>query len=583
MRRLLPLARTLALALLVSASPALLFSASPARAQQPPASPLMTALEAELARAADLRLPDSPAPYLVAYEVLDGEVATAEALFGALSATDEGPYRMLRVDVRVGDYALDSANFEGNFGDRSGTRMRLLPDEDEVLALRRELWLATDEAYKGATEQLSSKLAAREGSVRPFGPDLLRAPPLVTDPAARPAVPAAPLEALVKALSARLQGHGMEEGRAVARSWQGVRVLASTEGHRAWLPTGFAVLRVEAATRAPDGALLRDAVSWVVPTPDQLPPMAELEAEVDEMVAWLEGLKAAPVEEDYLGPVLFEGPAAMEVFRQLLAPELSGTPAPERPPEGFDDGEQVPTARIGRRLLPEGWSVVDDPIAALEEGAAGGYRHDFEGVEARRIELVQDGVVKTLLMSRVPREGLEASTGHGRSLGADRRIALPAAVTIEPARPRGPARLERKGLALARQTVQPYLLVVGRMEPAALAEDFHVAFSGEGPLPGLTRPTRAWRLYPDGRREPVRGLSFVGVDRRVLRDVVMAGRVEAPRSELDAEPGPQRFGIGPVGGLPVTWSVPPVLVGELELHGGGGREQRVLPPPETAG
>ncbi|MCK6503794.1 metallopeptidase TldD-related protein [Myxococcota bacterium] len=551
-----------------------------ARAAAPAPPPLMQALEAELARTAELRLPDAPPPYLVSYEVLDGEVATAEALFGALSSTDDGPYRMLRVDVRVGDYALDSGNFEGNFGDRSGTRMRLLPDEDEVLALRRELWLATDEAYKGATEQLSSKLAAREGSVRELGPDLLRVPPLVTEPALRPAVPVEPLEALVQALSARLQGQGLEEGRAVARSWQGVRVLASTEGHRAWLPTGFAVLRVEAATRAADGALLRDAVSWVVPTPAQLPPMAELEAEVDQMVAWLQGLRQAPVEEDYLGPVLFEGPAAMEVFRQLLAPELAGTPAPERPPEGFADGEQVPTARIGRRLLPEGWTVVDDPVAAREQGLAGGYDHDFEGVAAERVELVQDGVVRRLLMSRVPREGMDRSTGHGRSLGADRRVAMTAAVTVQPARPRSPSRLERKGLALARQTVQPYLLVVERLEPPALAEDFRVAFSGEAPLPGLTRPTRAWRLYPDGRREPVRGLSFVGVDRRVLRDVVLAGRVQEPRSELDAEPGPQRFGIGVVGGLPVTWSVPPVLVGELELHGAGGREQRVLPPPE---
>lgn len=560
----------------------LLLAAPPARATEPAASPLMAALQAELARAPALRLPDAPAPYLVSYEVLDGEVATAEALFGALSATDDGPYRMLRVDVRVGDYALDSGNFEGNFGDRSGTRMRLLPDEDEVLALRRELWLATDEAYKGATEQLSSKLAAREGSVRTFGPDLLRAPPLVTPPVARPAVPVAPLEELVQSLSARLQGHGLEEGRAVARSWQGVRVLASTEGSQAFVPTGFAVLRVEAATRAADGALLRDAVSWIVPTPDQLPAMAELEAEVDGMVAWLEGLRQAPVEEDYLGPVLFEGPAAMEVFRQLLAPELVGTPAPERPPEGFSDGEQVPTARLGRRLLPLGWTVVDDPARAHAQGLAGGYLHDFEGVQAQRVELVEDGVVRKLLMSRVPREGMDQSTGHGRALGADRRGAMTAAVTVQPARPRSPARLARKGLALARQTVQPYLLVVERMEPPALAEDFRVAFSGEAPLPGLTRPTRAWRLYPDGRREPVRGLSFVGVDRRVLRDVVLAGRVEAPRSELDAEPGPQRFGIGPVGGLPVTWSVPPVLIGELELHGAGGREQRVLPPPEPA-
>jgi hypothetical protein len=188
-------------------------------------------------------------------------------------------------------------------------------------------------------------------------------------------------------------------------------------------------------------------------------------------------------------------------------------------------------------------------------------------------------VVRSLLMSRVPRQGMEGSTGHGRSLGSNRREAMPAAVRVEPARPKGERRLQKKGLRLARPTLQPYLLVVEEMEPPAMSEDFHVAFSGEGPLPGLTRPTRAWRLYPDGRREPVRGLSFVGVDRRVLRDIVLAGRTEDPVGVMDAAPGSQRFGIGALGGLPASWAVPSVLIGELELSGSPGREQRVLPMP----
>ncbi len=545
----------------------------------PSSSVLVQAAEAELARATDLRLPDSPPPYLLSYELLDGQVASVEASFGALTSTDQGPYRVLRVEVRVGDYALDNGNFEGSFGERSGTTQRLLPDEDDVLALRREIWLATDEAYKGATEQLSGKLAAREGSTRSFGPDLYRVEPLVTEPVEWGEVPAEPLEELVRELSGRLVGRGLEEGRASARAWQGARLLISSEGHRAWIPTGYAVVRVEAVTRAEDGARLRDVRSWVVRDAASLPEREQMGAEVDAMVDWLVGLQTAPVEGDYLGPVLFEGPAALELFRQLLAAEISGTPPMELPPEDVGEGGQVPTARIGRRLLPLGWSVVDDPARAEEEGLAGGYTVDFEGVPAQRVELVEDGVVRRLLMSRVPRQGMEGSTGHGRSLGSNRREAMPAAVRIEPARPKGEGRLQKKGLRLARPTLQPYLLVVEEMEPPAVSEDFQVAFSGEGPLPGLTRPTRAWRLYPDGRREPVRGLSFVGVDRRVLRDIVLAGRTEDPVGVMDAAPGSQRFGIGTLGGLPASWAVPAVLIGELELSGSPGREQRVLKMP----
>ena len=121
--------------------------------------------------------------------------------------------------------------------------------------------------------------------------------------------------------------------------------------------------------------------------------------------------------------------------------------------------------------------------------------------------------------------------------------------------------------------------MVRRLEPPALAEDFHVAFSGEGPLPGLTRPLEVYRLYADGREEPVRGLTFVGVDRRVLRDIAMAGAVGEPVDVLDASMGSQRFSVGAVGGLPSTWTVPSVVITELELRGSGGGEPRALTPP----
>jgi hypothetical protein len=201
-------------------------------------------------------------------------------------------------------------------------------------------------------------------------------------------------------------------------------------------------------------------------------------------------------------------------------------------------------------------------------------------VEASRVELVVDGVLRHFLMSRIPRaQADERSTGHGRGLGAERRQAMPGVVQVEPHRTRSQRRLKRKALTLAREAGLPYVLVVGRMEPLSLVEDFEVAFSGDGPLAGLTRPTEAWRLYPDGRVEPVRGLGFVGVDRRALRDVAMAGELGPPVDMMDAGEGSRRYSIGAVGGLPVTWQAPPVLITELELYGASGGEPHSYPAP----
>ena len=61
--------------------------------------------------------------------------------------------RFLRVVVRVGDYKQDSY-----FGQGEGT-LDLAPLDDDELALRNQLWLATDRAYKAATESLAAKQA----------------------------------------------------------------------------------------------------------------------------------------------------------------------------------------------------------------------------------------------------------------------------------------------------------------------------------------------------------------------------------------------------------------------------------------
>ncbi len=538
--------------------------------------PLRRALHVELDRSlSSLALPDEPPPYWIAYDVVQGRVATTYAESGAVLTDDEVPHRQLRVEVRCGDADFDSGNFDA-LGEPNGVVVGGLPLEDEVLALRREIWLHTDRAYKDAVEQFSRKKAE-------LGPEALPGPAQAPmSPVRGGAVEPRPLDgerirSLVTHLSELLAAEPLfEEVVAAGRDWQGTRVTVTSEGTSFERPTGHAVLRIEAVLKTADGSRVRDGRWWVARTAAELPPLSELEHEVRDLGKWLVALAEAPVLEDWLGPVLFEGPAAVEVFRQLVAPEVVGTP-PEREGRGPWGPEPVerPRARIGRRLLPEGWTVVDDPRPELP----GQLVLDHEGVPSERVELVEDGVVRRLLQSRVPAGDEPASTGHARAGGGDRRQALPTNVAVVPPRSVSSRKLEQKALRLAAQTGQDRVLVIRRLEPPAMTEDFDVHFTGEGPPPGLTPPYEAYLLASDGRREAVRGLGFHGVDRRMLRDIVLAGEVEGPLGVMDADPGPQRYLIGAVGGLPASWSGPAVLVSELELYGSGGGEPRVVPPP----
>ena len=85
---------------------------------------------------------------------------------------------------------------------------------------------------------------------------------------------------------------------------------------------------------------------------------------------------------------------------------------------------------MGRRLLPFGWSVVDD--ATMKRKLNGSYAYDAQGVAPTRVNLVENGVVKDLLMTRIPRGEFTESTGHARASGGDRYVALPSVVTVKP-------------------------------------------------------------------------------------------------------------------------------------------------------
>ena len=78
------------------------------------------------------------------------------------------------------------------------------------------------------------------------------------------------------------------------------------------------------------------------------------------------------------------------------------------------------------RPLPRKWASRCCPASCLcptippwpslaNTWLSGTYEFDDEGQKARRVDLIQDGVLKTFLMSRLPIASFGASNGHGRA------------------------------------------------------------------------------------------------------------------------------------------------------------------------
>ena len=105
----------------------------------------------------------------------DVEDYNAEAAFGALRENQHAHYRVLRVVVRIGDYKQDS------FYARGQGESMILPLDNDPIALRRQIWLATDSAYKDAGQALAEKQAELKRFAADANPvdDFAKTPPLI--------------------------------------------------------------------------------------------------------------------------------------------------------------------------------------------------------------------------------------------------------------------------------------------------------------------------------------------------------------------------------------------------------------------
>jgi hypothetical protein len=540
---------------------------------------LVDALTDEMARAkAELQLDDSPSIYHLRYKlVLVDEVDVVAELGGILRA-EEGPGAGLGVEVRVGEPGWDNTGFGGW---QDGFRIVGVPQRPTPHALSLDAWRVTDRSYKDAVEQYSRKQA--QAVLPPDHPgDYTLTGPVVHD-GGRPAVAAlAPLTTLAETLSADMLGPtGLELGQVYIGHETGSLWIVDTEGTRVRRPIHETTIRAVVHLRDDSGLSLTDHRLWTVRDPADLPSLDAMRAEVGEMVEHLSSVAEAPrLSEEYVGPVLFEDGAAADLFRYILLPQLEGTP-PEIPFDTFigDLGEDGGGARLLRRVLPQGWSVTDDPTSVPAH--PGSYTHDWEGTEAQSVRFVEDGIVRRVAMSRVPRAGVDGSTGHGRGTLSRRAVGKTSLTTVEPARALPATKLRKLAVKAAASYDRDWVLVVRRLEhPSLRTLGSSELFFGDGPA--LPAPVEVVRLYADGREEAVKGVSFSQVQRWVLRDIVAAGK-RVVHDFLSSIDGDDSY-LGPTEGTPCRLTAPAVLIGEMELlpTAADSSEVRSLPPPVVA-
>jgi len=535
------------------------------------------ALQDELARSmSDLHLGDESRPYYLGYTIYDLEQASVNATLGALTASHAYRGRILRTDLRVGDPSFDNSNFEG------GARVETVPIEDDYAALRRELWLRTDEAYKAALETLARKRAAAEGQAAAAA-DEAAVGDFSKEAASHLEVPfpagaAEPdvLRESARKLSSVLADFPEISSSRVSASYAIVRRrLLSSEGTFVDDNQHTVQINVVAETQAPDGMKLRSFVPFTALSPTGLPALAEMEKSVRAMAKELVAMRSAPVAASGAGAVLFEGLAAPQVVKLLLGDQVAGTPPPKTAQAGSDEGNDqgALATKLGQKVAAAGVNAVDDPAQAAGPGKAalyGSYKIDDEGVPAQRVSLIEHGVLKSLLMSRTPRKEIVHSNGHARAP----RFAAPRArvgtLVVSGVRPQPRAALLAelgkiaKGGGITTYVVRLLdddSLAGGEADDLAALLSF--GMGGHGPPP--VRPLVVYRL-DHGKETLVRGLLLENLLPRSLKDITAVGADATVYNFLEGGAG--------FSGVPTTIISPPLLVSDVDVRRQTGRNRK---------
>jgi len=578
---------------------------APAPAQSPATDPTdndqtLRAMHDELERSRErLQLPDVQKPFYIEYRLLDLDVRNVTASFGGLVSTNTTRDRFMSVNVRIGDYHLDSSNFisEDGFQGFLGSTGQVGIDRD-YSSLRQDLWLATDQAYKEAATQMALKQAFLRSLTKPPEiDDFAQEPPVVKlDPRIEPDWTSRNWEDEARAASAVLRDFPQLYGTRVNYSLIYITTyLMNSEGTT--IRTSRRLAAVEAAldTQADDGMPLHNYYAVYVARPADLPDAATVAKGVAQSASELMQLRASPLVPDFTGPVLFDAPAAGSTLAQVLAPSLSGARSPLSMMPAFDQiiermgGRSEWSGRVGTRVLPPSVTLVDDPTMKDFQGQLllGDYEVDDDGVKAQRVSIVENGILKDLLMSRRPGPDFQSSNGHARSANLTTPQPLSSNLFFQSSDALKPADLRKKFLDACRSDGHEWCIEVKRMDNPALSsirQDDFSEFIGEiagGIASGERMPLLLYRVYvADGREELVRGGHIDGLTLRSLRNILGVGDdatvFRYMQNPTGGFAGTSLGAFGSAqGGIPSSVVAPSLLLEEVEIRGFHGEPRRL--------
>lgn len=522
-------------------------------------------LLSELDRSHGVLAEEQLPPYFISYEVTRVESFQLSASSGASNYARDETRTVVDVVVRVGDYSLDSTHpIQGRRPNAISSGSIAIDDPD---ALRRTLWLRTEQMYQRAVERYAIVLEEERTTVAADDQsgDYSKAEahqfvqPIVNLKRGRG------FEDTLDSITAPFVGAShVLTNRAVY--WGGVstRWYVNTDGTAIRVSEPSYGLSISATARSDDGMDLSRSTAYHAHSPSGLPDQEHARQTATQYVDDLRALRSAPLMEPYTGPAILSGRASGVFFHEILGHRLEGDRQ-----KGINDAQTFKN-KLGERVLPRKFNVSFDPTVQKfgSTDLAGWYQFDNEGSPGQRVNVIEKGVLTGFLMSRTPIEGFPATNGHGRKNWGRSVVARQSNLFVDVNRRQSEERLKRKLLRMVKRSEKEYGLIFEEIEGG-------FTFTGRSmPNAFNVTPVMVYRVFPDGREELVRGVDLIGTALTSFSLIVDAGGpTEVFNGTCGADSGP----------VSVSAVSPSILVSQVEVQKKvqGQSLQPILPAPST--
>lgn len=497
-------------------------------------------------------------PYFMSYRAEDVYKHVISSSFGKTSSDNVSRTRSVTPQIRLGDMKFDNFKYNSQCmpsrNGRSAATVTIPYDDNAVNGITTNIWNATCSrydyslmAYEQAKSKASTSTAEEDKAPcfssapvekyfeNPYPQDKIK----IDDKAWQDRLNA--ISSVFKADASLVQG-SVSLDYNVTRSY-----LVNTEGTEVVQNRRSARVMLAVQAIADDGMQLPLMQDFFAFDPDSLPSQDAMIASAKDLLKRVEALRKAPVANPYTGPAILSGSASGVFFHEIFGHRLEG----HRLKEGGETFKNM----VGKEVLPTSFQVFCDPTLRNYAGTDmnGYYLYDSEGVKARRVDNVVNGVLRSFLVNRVPLDGFPQSNGHGRASGGNDPVSRQSNLVVETKVPNTDAQLRQMLRREAKKQGKEYGYYFRTVTSG-------YTMTGEGGSINSfnVTPVEVYRVYVDGRPdELVRGVSLIGTPLSMFSHIQAGGDKPSTFTGIcGAESG----------WVPVTASSPSIFVSQIETQ-----------------